>query len=207
MRKPTLVKTLMALAALLAATGLLRATIFSALPSMREQALRKAEERLGVTKSVDTAFGLARVAEAKTPPEVAVGEMRCLWKGLWQLSGGKIDINRALATELRMDRASSEVCFKVRWTAGNEAVSRSAGNRFVMKVIRVDGGSETVIETVTKEVKVGGKGLGKTAFKNGDLRSKRIAIAAGAEFKIVLQARNANTGASLETSTVVEFKR
>lgn len=27
-----------------------------------------------------------------------------------------------------------------------------------MKVLRVDGGSETVVETVTKDVKVGGKG-------------------------------------------------
>jgi len=202
-----ILRSLAVLAVLLGAAGLLRATIFSAMPSSKEEFMRPIEELRGVAKNVKTDFGTARVDETKSPAEIAVGELRSLWRGHWQLGGGKLDINRAKATDLRMDRASSEVRFRVRWTAGNEAVARSAKHKFVMKVVRVEAGAETVVETVTKEVTLKGKGVGKTVFENGTLRSPKIAVAPGAEFKIVLQARNDNTGASLETSTVIDFKK
>lgn len=187
--------------------GFLRATIFSTLPSVYEDALRATEERLGVKKSVDTSFGVARVDESKSPPEIAVGELRSLWKGLWQLNGAMIKINRCLATNLVLNQSKATFRIKVRWVAGNEAVSRSAKHTFQLKVVRADGDAETVIETVKKDVSVGGKGLGGTAFKDGHLYSSEIAVDRPTTYRIVLEASNSNTGASLRTSAVIDFKK
>jgi len=187
--------------------GLLRATIFRALPSALEDLQRATEERLGIKKSVDTSFGLARVDESKTPYEVAVGELRSLWKGTWQLDGAKIDISRAQATELVLDQASAPFKFKVRWVAGNEALARKAKHHFQMKIVRLDNDKETVVETVKKDVSVDGKGFGATAFKVGHLYSAKMTAAAPAKYRIDFEARNSNTEATLHTSTVVEFKK
>lgn len=187
--------------------GPLGATIFATLPSVYEAGLRATEERLGVNKSVETGFGVARVDESKDPPEIAVGELRSLWKGLWQLSGAKLNINRALATDLVLQRASASFRVKVRWVAGNEAVARSADHTFQMKIFRMDGDAETVVETIKKDVTVGKKGLGKTVFKDGHLFSSKIPIAGPAKYRISLRARSSNSDASLETSTILEFKK
>jgi hypothetical protein len=206
-RQKPLVTVLSVVFGLFATGGLLQATIFAALPSAAEELLRAAEERLGVTKDIDTSFGIARVDVSKDPPEISLGELRSLWKGYWQLSGGQIVINRAKATELSFRQSSAKVKFKVRWVAGNEAVARSAKHSFQMKVIRVDDEIETLVETVDKDVSVGGKGLGGTAFKNGHLVSAALTIDRPAKYRIVFKAANSNTGASLITATVVEFKK
>jgi hypothetical protein len=183
------------------------ATIFLALPSALEKAQRDVEERLGIKKSVDTSFGTARVDESKDPPEIALGELRSLWKGIWQLNGAKLEINRALATDLVLQQSSARFRFKVRWVGGNEAVARSANHTFRMRIYRIgDGDKETLVESVDKDVTVGGKGVGGTAFKNGQLSSSEIKVTGPARYRIAFEIKNANTGGSLGTSTSLEVK-
>jgi hypothetical protein len=188
--------------------GFLFATIFQTLPSEFEKAQRALEERLGITKSVDTSFGTARVDESKNPPGIALGELRSLWKGLWQLNGAKLEINRAQATDLVLQQASARFKFKVRWVAGNEAVARSAKNSFAMRIFRVgDDGKESLVESVEKNVTVGGKGVGGTAFKDGHLYSSELTADRKAKYRIAFEVKSTNTGASLGTSTYVEIKK
>jgi len=196
------------LCGLMLASGLLFATIFLAMHSELEKALRDVEERRGIKTSVDTSFGTARVDESKNPPEIALGELRSLWKGLWQLNGAKLEINRAQATDLVLQQASTRFKFKVRWVAGNEAVARSAKNAFAMRIFRVgDDGKESLVESVDKDVSVGGKGVGGTAFKNGHLYSAKLTADRKAKYRIAFEVKNTNTGASLGTSTYVEIKK
>lgn len=196
------------LGGLVLGAGFLYATIFQTLPSEYEKVCRAVEERLGIKTSVDTSFGTARVDESKNPPEIALGELRSLWRGLWQLNGAKLEINRAQATDLVLQQASTQFKFKVRWVAGNEAVARSAKNAFAMRVFRVgDDGKESLVESVEKDVTVGGKGVGGTAFKDGRLYSAKLTADQPAKYRIAFEIKNTNTGASLGTSTYVEIKK
>jgi hypothetical protein len=205
-RRGTL-KGLAILGGLALISGSLFATIFLALPSALEKAQRDVEERLGIKKSVDTSFGTARVDESKDPPEIALGELRSLWKGIWQLNGAKLEINRAQATDLVLQQSSARFKFRVRWVAGNEAVARSAKHTFRMRIYRVgDGDKETLVESVDKDVTVGGKGVGGTAFKNGQLSSSEMKANGPAKYRVAFEVKNTNTGASLGTSTYVELK-
>jgi hypothetical protein len=199
---------LILLSGLVLTAGLIFATIFQTLPSEFEKAQRAVEERLGITTSVDTSFGTARVDESKNPPEIALGELRSLWKGIWQLNGAKLGINRAQATDLILEQASTRFKFKVRWVAGNEAVARSAKHTFLMRVYRIgEGEKEITVESVEKDVTVGGKGVGGTAFKDGYLYSSKLMADGPAKYRVAFEVKNGNTGASLGTSTYVEVKK
>jgi hypothetical protein len=202
-----IVKELARLGGLALSAGFLFATIFQTLPSEFEKAQRAVEERLGIKTSVDTSFGTARVDESKDPPVVALGELKSLWKGIWQLNGAKLGINRALATDLILQRSSATFKFKVGWAGGNEAVARSAKHIFKMRIYRVgDADKETLVESVEKDVSVGGKGIGGTAYKNGSLSSSQLKADGPARYRIAFEVKNTNTGASLGTSTYVEVK-
>ena len=176
------------------------ATIFAAL----RPSIEKARE---VKKNVTTASGIAKVDESKKPPEIAVGEIKALWNGHWQLGGGKLDIDRAQATTLLFPKNITSFKFKVRWVGGNEAVAQPAKHEFLLTVYKVEGGKETKVEEVRKQVEVGGKGLGGTAFKKGNLYSSAITAEKPGSYRLVMKAKNSNTGASLDTYSDIQIQR
>ncbi len=178
-----------------------RATIFSA--------VSKAVKDIGsVNKNVSADYGAAKIDESSQPPEVTVGETSALWKGYWQLSGGKLKIRRAEKTSLLLTSDVTSLRFRIRWIGANEAAARSANHRFWLKLYREETDkSLTKIDEAEKKVKVGKKGLGGTVYKKGYLRLPPITTETPGWYKLEMGTKNVETGAKSSTYTFIHIER
>jgi hypothetical protein len=177
------------------------ATIFSALG----KEMRKAGE---VKKNISSDYGLAKIDDSAQPPEVTVGETKALWKGHWQLGGGKLNIKRAETTSLLLTQDVTSLRFKIRWIGANEAVAQSANHKFWMKLYREKKDkSLTKLHESEKKVEVGKKGLGGTVFKKGYLHLPSVTTETPAWYKLKIGVKNLNTGAEISTHTYIHVER
>ena len=178
-----------------------RATIFAALA-------KEVKKAGSVNKNVSSDYGIAKIDDATTKTEVTVGEASSLWKGYWQLNGGKLKIKRAESTSLTLTSDVTSLRFRDRWIGANEAVAKSAEHKFWLKLYREEKDkSLTKIDEVEHKVKVKKKGFGKTVTKRGYLRLAPIKAETAAVYKLEIRAKNLNTGAELSTYTFVEVQQ
>lgn len=155
----------------------------------------------------DLSFGLARLDAAKTPPEIAVGKLKSIWRGVWKLGGAKIELQRAKDSRFPYDGATEKMTLTANWVAGNEAVTSAAKHTFRLNVYKLKNDVKTLIASAEKTVEVGGKGLGGTKFKDGTLKSGAISLAAPDLFIVELRATNTNSKDSFKTETWIQFIR